>query len=130
MAKFFSFWTVSTVARGSCEKRRNILVQIKSPPSLCRNTASEGEGGAGGIRTLVQTRKQTAFYMFSNKLIFVSNTACCRQIAAYFLWFPLLHRNIAILVFPLPHLLTTCRKTRPVRDVPSRTIVHDEANQR
>ena len=37
--------------------------------------ASVSEGGAGGSRTRVQTRKQQAFYMLSPDLIFVFRLA-------------------------------------------------------
>ncbi len=44
---------------------------IKKPPfAFCCTKASEGVGGAGGSRTLVQTSNVNAFYMFSFRLIF------------------------------------------------------------
>ncbi len=39
-------------------------------------------GGAGGIRTLVQTRNRYAFYMLSLSLIFVQHPGISTQIAA------------------------------------------------
>lgn len=43
-------------------------VTIKTKPSVAK--AKEGEGGDAGSRTRVQTRKQYAFYMLSQDLVF------------------------------------------------------------
>lgn len=45
----------------------NLIIKTKSPPT---HKASEGEGGVGENRTLVQTSNQKAFYTLSFNLDF------------------------------------------------------------
>jgi len=51
-------WTSSTVARNRFSGLNSTIIE---KPSVAK--AMEGEGGAGGSRTRVQTWKSYAFYM-------------------------------------------------------------------
>ena len=62
-------WTVSTEARGL-----SYLHIVYMQAALLRSSlsfgATEGEGGAGGSRTLVQIRYRDTVYMLCSQLIF------------------------------------------------------------
>jgi len=76
--------------------RTKITVTIISPPSLLDFLeASEGVGGAGGSRTLVQTSNYKAFYMFSFHLDF--RPLAGRKLPTYSLTLFELHRHIKVL---------------------------------
>ena len=60
-----------------------------------KNEASASEGGAGGIRTLVQTSNYSAFYMFSFHLDFRGLAG--RKLPTHPLSLLELHRHIKVL---------------------------------
>ena len=50
-----------------------------SPPKYCISNTKAGEGGAGGSRTLVQTRNRCAFYMLIRLLVFEQDSGTGTQ---------------------------------------------------
>lgn len=80
---------------------------MKKPSYSTLHVASEGEGGAGENRTLVQTGKLTAFYMCSCKLIFVTEPEGNLQFSTYSLKFSFVPRDAVQLIPNFQHFRIT-----------------------
>ena len=112
----------------NCKKLRYVT-RLKKLSFVSRKLeTSESVGGAGGIRTLVQTSNENAFYMHSFRLIFDAGLTGNGLTNAYLLWFWCYHRSASSLISTFTVLRIESPSTEAIQEHLASLPSRDEAN--